>query len=238
MSVSVLIHSPVCGPGVWQTTAHALRALGHDAIVPAFSSDGSDPTPLWQQQTRAISTCLHGLDALQGLIWVGHSGAGLGLPVYRQALPNPAQGYIFVDAGLPSDLPPDGLSQLDAMRRTRSDLAEDLHGFLVKGGRFPEWTDSMLRDVLPDDQARAMVLRELQPQALRYFEERMPVSPGWPDAPCVYVHFSDSYNRDAAYAISRHWAYQKIAAAHFICSLTPGATAQALVDLVYPWTAS
>jgi pimeloyl-ACP methyl ester carboxylesterase len=231
MSLFVLVHSPLCGPGTWQSTAQALRALGHDAIVPAFTSDEANPTPLWQQQAHMITQHLQELDTEQPLIWVGHSGAGLRLPAYRNAVANPAHGYVFVDAGLPYDFPSGGMSQLEAMCRERSGFAEGLREFLISGEQFPNWTDELLRDDIPSDDLRAMMLRELRPQSLRYFDEPIPVPAKWPDAPCAFLHFSPSYNADAAYAIDHHWAYQKIEAGHFYMLIDPVGTAQAIVNL-------
>ena len=231
MSLFVMVHSPLCGPGTWHSTAQALRALGHDAIVLSFTSDETNPAPLWQQQAQIIAEQLRELDAQQPLIWVGHSGAGLRLPVYRNAVANPATGYVFVDAGVPYDFPSEGMSQLDAMRREQSGFAEGLREFLINGGRFPNWTDEMLHDDIPNDNVRAMMLRELQPQGLRYFDEPIPMPAKWPDAPCAYLHFSQSYNADATYAIDHQWAHQKIEAGHFQMLIDPIGTARAIVNL-------
>lgn len=229
----VLIHSPLCGPATWQGVAAALRARGRAVRVPAFRSDEQLAAPVWQQEAQTIAAQLADLPVDEPLLWVAHSGAGLRLPAYRAAQPNPAAGYVFVDAGIPRDVPPQGLSQLDAMRREQSGFADELAAHLRMGGRFPEWTDDLLRDSIPDSGLRAATLRELQPRGPRYFYEPLPLPAGWPDAPCACINFSATYAADLAYACAAGWRCHEMPAGHFHMLVDPVAVAGALLSIGY-----
>lgn len=234
MSTFVLIHSPLCGPGAWLSTAHILRERGYAAIVPSLSDDEGDPTPLWRQQAASVAHALRSLPQEQPLIWVAHSGAGYRLPAYRAAMPNPATAYIFVDAGVPHDFPPEGLSQLDAMRREPDGFAGELQSLLEQGGRFPNWTDEMLRDAVPDAAARQLILRELKPRGARYYAEPVRAPPDWPDAPCAYLLFNEaSYGVDAGFARASGWPMKHLPSGHFHMLLDPQAVATALIELLW-----
>lgn len=232
MPLFVLVHSALVGPYTWEAVAQVLRGRGVDVIVPALSDDAALEMPLWQQHARQIAAALAHVPFSRPLVWVGHSGACPRLPVYRQAVVNPAAGYVFVDGGIPHDVPPGGSSQLDMMRNTDDDFADALQVALENGERFPAWTDDMLRDEIPDAKARAHLLAGLQPHGLRYFDEPIPVPAIWPDAPCRYIHFSASYYADATHARRAGWPVTAIKGGHFYMLIDPKAVTDALLSVI------
>jgi hypothetical protein len=228
MGTFALIHSPVCGPETWQSTADVLRARGHQTWVPKLSDDDAFSDPLWQQNAASIANAFLETRISRPLIWVAHSGAGFRLPAYRAAVDHPVAGFIFVDAGLPAD----GLSQLEAMRQERSNFGNDLAAHLKTGGAFPEWTDEMLQQILPSAEHRSVVLSGLRPQKLRYFDEPIKVPASWPDAPCAYLLFQEeSYADYAEKSAKMGWPVMKIEATHFHMLVDPEAVADALIAL-------
>lgn len=224
--VFVLIHSPLVGPFTWSRVAEHLRQRGHAAVVPALTGDDEHAQgAYWQQEVTAIRGQLETMPEDRALILVAHSGAGALLPAIRAAITQQVGGYVFVDAGLPHP----GQTRLEEMRASVPELAEELHRHLVVGGRFPDWTDEDLRPEIPDDRTRAALLAELQPRALDFFEEPMPVIAGWPDAPCSYIQTSPGYTGAAEAARRAGWPVQVVTAGHFHMLVDPEGVTQALL---------
>lgn len=224
--VFVLIHSPLVGPFTWSRVAERLRQRGREAVVPALMGDDERAhVAYWRQEVEAIRSQLATVPQDRPLILVGHSGAGALLPAIRAATPHQVAGYVFVDAGLPHP----GQTRLEELRASVPELAEELQLQLVAGGRFPEWTDEDLRDEIPDDRTRAALLAELQPRALDFFEEPLPVVTGWPDAPCSYIQLSPGYSGAAEAARCAGWPVQVFEAGHFHMLVDPAGVTEALL---------
>ena len=218
----VLVHSPLTGPDVWHPVAGALHAGGHHAVVPELTDTGSPP--YWPQLAASAATAL--ADARPPLVYVPHSGAGPIIASIADAVGIEVAAYVFVDAGLP-----DASSRLEAMEREDLPFAADLRRHLEAGGRFPEWTDEQLADVVPDADARRAVLSGLRPRALDFFEEQLEVPAGWPDAPCAYLQWGEPYATAAADARARGWPVEVHAAGHFQMLVEPERVARDILDL-------
>jgi hypothetical protein len=113
------------------------------------------------------------------------------------------------------------------------EFAAQLKEIYGRGRRFPDWTDEILRDVVPDPRRRRQLMSELRPQPFRFWEETVPVFEGWPDAPCGYVRFSPgpAYEEPAAEAVRRGWPLREIAGDHFHMLVDPASVAGALLLL-------
>jgi hypothetical protein len=111
------------------------------------------------------------------------------------------------------------------------EFAEEFERDLRVGGRFPEWSDEDLRDIIPDDQARAGLLAEMRPRPLAFFTETLPDVPGWPGAPCGYMLFSQAYEAAAEQARSAGWPVRSFDAGHFHMLVDPSAVAAALAEI-------
>ena len=238
--IIALIHSPLVGPFTWSLVALVLRKQGWTVSLPMLSDRDDSAIPHYEQHAQQIIEALAKYPSTQPVLWVGHSGAGLRLPVYRHAISNPVAGYIFVDAGIPHHAPPSGLSQLEFMARDEADSDSDSDGdaaaelqyLLDQGERFPNWTEAMLSDEIPNPTLRAALMAELQPHGQRYFNEPLPVFADWPDARCGYIHFSSAYNRAADDARQMGWPVAHISGGHFHMIVNPMRVARAIVDLV------
>lgn len=207
----VLIHSPLVGPSTWSLVADEFRQRGLIAILPALHDSLAIKQPYWQQHAASIAKALADVPKSVRLILVAHSGAGPLLPAIRQSIPNPVHAYIFVDAGIPQH----DATRLDLMRMENAAWANEFQQELEQGGRFPAWSFDDLQDVIPDGSLRAEMVSELRPRGLDFFTEPIPVFDGWPDAPCVYIQFSESYDWDAAQANQFGWPTYKVVAGHF-----------------------
>jgi pimeloyl-ACP methyl ester carboxylesterase len=220
-SLILLVHSPLVGPLTWSLVAQQLRAGGFDALTPTLTDSGAPPPPYWRQHADCVRQALMAVPPERPLVLVGHSGAGPLLPVLAQAAGRPVSAYVFVDAGLPHP----GRSQFEA-------LPAELRLALLSGERFPNWSDADVRDELPDEHLRRQMLAQVQPRSLSYFQEVMPDSPEWPDAPSGYLLFTSGYRPFVEYARNAGWPSRIVAAGHFAMLVDPSAVSAALVELI------
>ncbi|HEX9993423.1 MAG TPA: hypothetical protein VGB14_10890 [Acidimicrobiales bacterium] len=167
-------------------------------------------------------------DQRRPLVLVGHSGAGLVLPVVAAALAaagRPVAATCFVDALLPADgrRPRDGAPPAFAALLT--DLAVD--------GLLPPWADWFGADAVaaavPDPVARAAVVDELVAVPTSYFDDPIPVPPDDPTGPCAYLSFT--YDDELAEARRRGWPTARLAGAHLHTVVDPSAVAATVADL-------
>lgn len=225
-SVFVLIHSPLVGPFTWKLVAEALRQQGIEVVVPSLKRSPGSGQPFWLQHVSAIAQTLETVPAGQPVLLAGHSGAGPLLPAIRQAIPQPASGYIFVDAGWPVngksylDLFPDK-EEVERFRQSAQD------GFL------PTWGDDDLKPVIPDDEIRQAFVSELHPLPLQVYEEPLPVFSGWPDAPCGYLRFGQNPAYDQAFALAHRSGcpHIQLQGEHFHMLVDPLEVTQAVLNL-------
>lgn len=220
-SLIVLVHSPLVGPLTWSLVARQLQAGGFDVLVPTLTDSGETPPPYWLQHAACMRQALASIPQERPLAFIGHSGAGPLLPILAETARHPVAGYLFVDAGLPHP----GKPQLE-------ELPEELRQPLAAGERFPNWSDEDLREELPDGRLRQQVLEEVQPRSLNYFDEVKPDIPGWPDAPCGYLLFTQGYRPYLEQAQRIGWPGRTIPSGHFHMLVDPGAVAAALVELM------
>jgi hypothetical protein len=118
---------------------------------------------------------------------------------------------VFVDAGIPRQ----GATRLDLMRSEDPEWAEQFQRELERGARFPTWSVDDLQEVLPEEALRQQMVAELRPRGLDFFTEPIPVFDGWPDAPCMYIQFSPTYEKPAAQARQLGWLTHTLEAGHF-----------------------
>jgi hypothetical protein len=159
------------------------------------------PKKFWQQHAESVAQALSKVPTTIPLTLVAHSGAGPLLPILRQSIPNPIHGYVFVDAGIPRN----NATRLDLMKLEDAQWAQEFQTYLEGGGTFPSWSSDDLAGIIPDKNLRDQLVAELRPRGLDFFTEPIPVFDGWPDAPCIYIQFSESYEWDAAQAQQWDW---------------------------------
>ena len=222
----VLIHSPLVGPLTWSRVAAEMRIRGVDVLVPALEDSTKSKEPLWKQHAESVSRSLADLSPNTHLTLVAHSGAGPLLPTIRGSIVNPIYAYVFADAGIPRA----GASRLDLMKSEDPDWAAQFEQELIRGARFPDWSLEDLKEVLPDESLRRQMVAELRPRGLEFFIEPIPVFDGWPDAPCIYIRFSQAYNQPAALAIEKGWIVELMKAGHFHMLVDPGTVTDRIIE--------
>ena len=224
----VLLHSPLVGSFTWEPVKKVLVEQSAGVMVPAVWDDPDSALPYWRQHADSVAKDLAQIPAQQKIVLVAHSGAGPLLPAVRQQWNHPVFSYIFVDAGIPRA----GLSRLDLMKLEDAEWAEQFHQSLLQGEVFPTWTENDLKEIVPEAESRQKLVDELRPRSLQFFTEPIPVEAGWPDAPCIYIKFSESYEWDAMQAKHAGWPVYAIDAAHFHMLVDPVAVADLLVTAV------
>jgi hypothetical protein len=210
-NVYVLIHSPLVGPLTWKLVAEEMRRRGLEVIIPILKDSPDSEEPYWKQHAESVSQALAQVPQDTPLTLVAHSGTGPLLPAIRESLANPVHAYVFVDAGIPGD----GATRLELMKSEDSEWAKQFQEYLESGGAFPDWSFDDLQEVIPDEELRTKMIAEIHPRRLEFFTEPIPVFAGWPDAPCVYILFSEPYKSAVVQARASGWPTYKIEAGHF-----------------------
>ena len=205
----VVVHSPLLGPLSWAAVADRL-----DAAVPSIV----DLTPpYWRGIAERVAAAV-----TEPAILVAHSNAGLFLPVIAEAAP--VAGCVVVDGRLPG-----------YDRR----LHDFLRAMVGEDGRLPPWTDwwgdADLTPLFPDEKTREAVRAEAPRLPIGYFEEQIPVPPGWDTMPCGYLRFSDAYAAEADEAGRRGWAVGHLPGEHLHQLVDPDAVAERIVAMTRSW---
>jgi hypothetical protein len=222
----VLVHSPLVGPLTWNLVAQEMRSRGQDVLVPMLEELPESMDPFWKQHAESVSRSLADLPGRTHLTLVAHSGAGPLLPAIRQLMPNPVHAYVFVDAGIPRP----ELSRLELMKFEDSEWAATFETELKQGAAFPNWSLEDLKEVLPDESIRRQMVAELQPRGLGFFNEPIPVFDDWPDAPCIYIQFSQAYDQPAALAMEKGWIVEQLKVGHFHMLVDPSSVADRIIN--------
>ncbi len=102
MPLFVLIHSPSVDPASWLPVAQRLRAAGCAVAVPSLLGIGEGEPPCWPRVVAAVAAGLADRRPDQPLVLVGHSNAGVFMPVIAEGLGRPVTCSIFADATVPA----------------------------------------------------------------------------------------------------------------------------------------
>ena len=222
MRLLTLVHSPLIGPGTWDTLAPALRARGHGVVVPDLTRTLASGPPYALHQVKAVAEAVGG----RRTVLVGHSGAGPLLPAMGEALAA-VDGCVFLDAGLPT---PDS-SWLD---NAPADLAEHLSA-LATNGWLPRWADwwgtEALAELLPDIDLRTRFIAGCPRVPVAMLGERRPAAALWEASACGYLLLSDGYREEADRARTLGWPIAELPGHHLSMLTDPDVVAEALLDL-------
>jgi pimeloyl-ACP methyl ester carboxylesterase len=226
VSAFVLVHSPLVGPTSWLPVARELERRGRLAVVPSLRGVAAAPEPQWRHVADAVRIATGNLD--QRIILVGHSGAGLLLPVIADASDNEVAALVFVDSFLP---PPAGGLPLG------SPAFMDQLRAMATAGVLPPWSQwfgpDAMRELVPDERLRADLEAEMPRLPLSYFEATVPLPEDWSIRPCGYLLLSATvYAASAAEARARGWPVTEIPDVQHLATATdPIPVTDGLIDM-------
>jgi hypothetical protein len=190
----VLVHSPVVGPSTWRWVADALRAFGHDAVVPNLVDAAVTGDP--RAFADAVVAAAHSDDEL---VIVGHSGAGAVLPSIAAELAPNVRATVWVDAGMPP---------CEGSFSAGGDFLDTLRA-LANDGMLPVWSqwwgEGVLDALVADDRRRREIEQELPQVPLAFYEASIETPIGWCATRCAYVLLSSAYRSDASRAAALGW---------------------------------
>jgi hypothetical protein len=203
----VLVHSPLVGPLTWGPVAERL-----DAPVPSLVDL---KPPYWRSVAEKVAAAI-----TEPAILVAHSNAGLFVPVIAQAAP--VGGCLIVDGRLPG---------------YTGRMHDFLRPMVREDGLLPPWTEwwDDVAPLFPDEQTRAAVCAEVPRLPIGYFEEEIPVPPGWDAKPSAYLRFSEAYVAEAEEAARRGWAVEHLPGLHLHQLVDPHAVADRIVAMTRSW---
>jgi hypothetical protein len=174
--------------------------------------------PFGQRYLTAVVLAARAARPAAPLVLVGHAAAGPLLPGVGRALRDAAYhvgGYVFLDAGLPG---PGRPNRLDLLRRENGEQAVVLEAQLALGANYPD---------------REFPGVATRPRGREFFEEPLPTSDDWPNAPCGYLRTSSDRESAARQARSRGWPVVETAVDDWVAWLAdPDGVARALLTLV------
>ncbi|MFZ0324865.1 MAG: alpha/beta hydrolase [Actinomycetes bacterium] len=226
----VLLHSPLTSATAWGRWPTVLREAGLDVVVPEVLDD--DVPPYAGRYVGRVAVQLREVLGTKPCLLVAHSGAGPLVPQVgfaRHAAGARVTGYVLLDAMLPRALR--AATRLELMRVDDEPFAVELESALRRGERFPDWSDGDLREVIPDDSDRTLLLAGLRPRTLDFFTEPLPLHEDWPDAPVGYIRLSDPYDPSVRTARQRGWPVVVRESNHFAAVTDPGLVSAALFEL-------
>lgn len=220
----MLVHSPSVGPLTWASVAARLTARGRESIVPSLLDVADAGPPFWPRVVQNVNAAMSRLGPDRPVLLVPHSNAGLFVPLLVARALRPVHGCLFVDAALPAAIGPSPVVPTELL-----DLLSDK----VTDGRLPPWTDwwdeEAVASMFPDAKTRAAVSAEQPRLPLAYYEQTVPVPPGWDDRPCGYLLFGPPYDEVAAIARARGWLVDELSGQHLHQIVDPDAVAERLI---------
>lgn len=218
----LLVHSPLVGPSSWRPFAETARERGYDVLRPDLTGVADAPSPQWRHFVDVAESSALGHD---DVIIVGHSGAGAMLRAIAERIGSHLRAVVFVDAVVP---PP------EEAHTTSTELLELLESKAVDGVLAPwlDWYPTDVVDELIPDPTDQDALRSDMPRLQKaFFDDAIPVRPGWTGWPCAYVKLSDAYDAEYAGVAKAGWPRATIAGTHLSIFTDPAAVLDAVENL-------
>lgn len=223
----VLVHSPLVGPSSWRAVEHEMRVVGRSVVLPSLVPALASAPPFYERLAGAVHAALREHPA-NAVILVVHSGAGALVPSIVNGSLRPVRAVIFVDAVLPHP----GRSWIDSVP---PEMVAAVRQLTQPDGFLPPWhawfPPEVLRDLLPDADARAAFRADVPRLPLSYFEEVAPSLDAWRKVPCGYLRLSAAYDGVAADARGQGWPAAHHDGSHLDAVTKPAAVRDAVLEL-------
>jgi hypothetical protein len=103
-------------------------------------------------------------------------------------------------------------------------------------GLLPPWTnrwnEADVAALFPDAATRERIEQEQHQLPLSYFEEALPIPPGWDRCPAAFLAFGETYASERDEAERRHWPVKTLPGAHLHQLIEPDHVAGELIALI------
>ncbi len=224
----LLVHSPLVGPSSWSTVAERATHEGYDVIVPDLTGVADATPPQWGYFVDAAvqSAELQDDNMADQIVLVGHSGAGVFLPLIANRLRRRCTATIFVDAVVP---PAAG------SHRTSSTMTAMLDHVTVAGRLKPWlrwWPDEVVATLVPDALDRDRLLADMPHLPRAFYDDDVPMPHSWSSRPNAYLRLSHAYDSDQAAAVALGWPASSIDGTHLSIVDSPGTVLAGIQSLV------
>ena len=221
----VLIHSPLVGPYTWEAVATSMRGMGETPVVPELRSPFGIEGRYWERHVESVARAVDGVGSDTPVVLVAHSGAGCLLPALCAHLGDRACACILADAGLFHP----GSSRFGTFEDAA--VLDQFRASAREGMLLPPWGEADLRPLIPDDAVRLAFLADIEPMALRVYEEPMPPLDIPDGMQRGYLLFSTAYRFHFERAKLLGWHTREFRGGHFEMLRRPEPVATALVEL-------
>ncbi len=198
---------------------------GHAIAIPDLTQASTAQPPLWEALVEAAVTA--GRDLGSEVVVIGHSGAGAFLPAITHRLR--AEAIVFIDAVVP---PTEGAHlRPPSLTRLLDDQVVD--GMLRRWIEW--WPAETIAQLLPDPEHRSRLSRDMPMVPRSFYDEAVPVPPGWSNRRCAYVRLSTAYDEEYAEAGERGWARLQLDGDHLSIFTRPTPVLSAIEELLAAW---
>jgi len=220
----LLIHSPLVGPFTFGPLATELRRRGHVVVVPDLRPALTAHRPLWRAIVDLAAAASEATDVIN--VIVGHSGAGVLLPLLSQRLDPTA--VVFADAIVPGS----GPTHEPGGRFTDFIDALPNDGPLLP--RWPDWWgDEVMARLIPDDDMRRQITDDSPRVPRSFYDDPVPLPTGWMHrAGQCCLQLSPAYDDERERAEGYGWPSAVLDGQHLDIAVRPGEVADALLALV------
>jgi len=194
MTTFALVHGGSHGPWCWEEIVPLLHDAGHTTVTPDLPIEDTDAGALeWAK------VVVDAVGDREDVVVVGHSLAGLVVPVVASLRPVSRMVFLCAMVPVPGMVYAEYLQSLDqlAVTLTPDKMTTDSAGRAVVP--YETAMEFFYHDCDPG-QARAAANR-LRPQANKVFAERCPIEE-WPDVPSSYILCTEDR------AVSPAWSRQ------------------------------
>ncbi len=219
----LLVHSPLLGPSSLRPLAAVAASDGIEASVPDLTNTVHAPRDAWLRLVEAAVAA----PPRAPMIVVGHSGAGVFLPLIQQRLESSAVGVVFVDA----QIPPEG-----GVHTTRPDIGALLDSVTGKDGTMAKWIDwwspEDIRSLGLQPHQEADLMADMPAVPRRFFDTPIPIPDGWPRSKFAYLRSSSAYEEQLAAARASGWKTRRLEGTHLSIYTQPDTVLSAILDLV------